>query len=83
MSLSIPSSVPAAYDASRASATAAATSPAQARTTPKNPPFVIKLTDAEQAYQLNLQGQTVPQIADRLSLTAAVVRRYLGITNST
>jgi predicted transcriptional regulator len=44
---------------------------------------VIKLTVAEQAYQLSLQNQTVPQIANQLSTTVAAVNSYLEIINST
>ncbi len=82
MSLSIPSSFPAAsYDASAVSSTAAAAPPAQP--TSNSAPYVIKLTVAQQAFQLSLQEQTVPQIADTLSVTIAAVNSYLGITNST
>jgi len=82
MSLSIPSSSPtAAYNGPAVSSTAAATPPAQPAT--ENAPYVIKLTVAEQAFQLSLQEQTVPQIANQLSLTVEAVNSYLGITNST
>jgi len=81
MSLSIPSAVPiASYDAPGASSTAATAPPAQ---TVDSAPYVIKLTVAEQAYQLSLQNQTVPQIANQLSTTVAAVNSYLEISNST
>ena len=82
MSLSIPSSFPtASYDAPAVFSSAAAAPPARPGT--ENAPYVIKLTTAEQAFQLSLQGQTVPQIADTLSVTIAAVNSYLGITDST
>ena len=81
MSLSIPSSVPiASYDAPGASSTAAAAPPVR---TKASAPYVIKLTVAEQAYQLSLQNQTVPQIANQLSTTVAAVNSYLEIRNAT
>jgi hypothetical protein len=48
----------------------------------EDPPFVIKLTEAEQVYQLSLKDQTVPQIANQLSLTVTAVNNYLGVNNS-
>jgi hypothetical protein len=82
MSLSIPSSFPAAsHDAPTVSSTVSATPPAQLAM--ENEPYVIKLTVAEQAFQLSLQEQTVPQIANKLSVTVAVVKSYLGITDTT
>jgi len=83
MPLSIPGSLPTSpYDALRLHTPAAAPA-AEAKTPPESPPFVVQLTAAEQAYQLTLQGQTVPQIADQLYLTVATVKSYLGIPNST
>jgi hypothetical protein len=81
MSLSIPSSFPTASP-SEASVprTAVAASPAQPPA--EDPPFVIKLTEAQQVYQLSLKDQTVPQIANQLSLTVAAVNNYLEINNS-
>jgi hypothetical protein len=82
MSLSIPNSSPTtSYDAPAVSSTVAAAPPAQPA--PDNAPYVIKLTVAEQAFQLSLQEQTVPQIANQLSVTIAAVKKYLGITDST
>ena len=45
-------------------------------------PYVVKLTEAQQVYQLNNQGQTVPQIANALSLSVEEVNNYLGINGS-
>ncbi len=82
MSLSIPGSFPSASsDASSVSPAAPIAPPVQPVT--EQAPFVIKLTAAEQVYQLSLQEMTVPQIASHLSLTVAAVNRYLGITDST
>jgi DNA-binding CsgD family transcriptional regulator len=81
MNLSIPSSLPtASYQAPRP--TAAAPPPAESKQAPESAPYVIKLTEAEQAYQLSLQEQTVPQIANQLSITVAAVNSYLGISDS-
>jgi hypothetical protein len=81
MSLSIPSSfATASYATPAVPSPAAAAPPAQPVT--DNAAYVIKLTEAEQAYQLSLQDQTVPQIANQLSATVAAVNSYLGINNS-
>ncbi|MGA9527113.1 MAG: hypothetical protein WBS24_03245 [Terriglobales bacterium] len=56
--------------------------PTPDQTAPANPPYVVQLTEAQQVFQLSLQGQAVPQIASSLSLTESAVNSYLGITNS-
>lgn len=82
MSPSIPSSFPTvSQDPPVVSSTAAAAPLAQPATEAE--PYVIKLTVAEQAFQLSLQEQTIPQIANKLSVTVAAVKSYLGIANST
>lgn len=60
--------------------TAAAAQPANSA-----PPAVtdmVKLTMAEQAYNLYTQGQTVPQIATTLNLTVELVNSYLGLSTT-
>jgi DNA-binding NarL/FixJ family response regulator len=42
----------------------------------------IRLTAAQQVYQLYNQGQTVSQIASNLRLSVAVVNGYLNLPNS-
>jgi hypothetical protein len=82
--VSIPSSFPAgSHEAPGVTSTAATPPPAETKPTTETAPYVIKLTVAEQAFQLSLQEQSVPQIANRLSLTVAAVKSYLGITNAT
>ncbi len=43
----------------------------------------VKLTMAEQVYNLYTQGQTVPEIATGLNLTVELVNSYLGLTTTT
>jgi len=70
--------------ASYADVSAASKAPAAppAQTTAEPAPYVVKLTEAEQAFQLSLQGQTVPQIAEQLNLTVDAVNKFLGISDS-
>ena len=42
----------------------------------------VQLTQAERVYQLYNQGQQVPQIANTLSLSEAIVNSYLNISNN-
>jgi DNA-binding NarL/FixJ family response regulator len=50
--------------------------------TANEPTDTIQLTEAQQVYNLYNQGQTVPQIADTLSLSLDSVNLYLGISSS-
>ncbi|MFZ1011100.1 MAG: hypothetical protein WAN65_29950 [Candidatus Sulfotelmatobacter sp.] len=43
----------------------------------------VRLTEAQQVYQLYNQGQAVSQIASNLSLTVSAVNGYLGNSGST
>ena len=43
----------------------------------------VRLTVAQQVYQLYNQGQAVSQIASHLSLTVSAVNGYLGNSGST
>ena len=43
----------------------------------------VRLTEAQQVYQLYNQGQAVSQIASNLSLTENAVNGYLGNSGST
>jgi|HubBroStandDraft_6_1064221.scaffolds.fasta_scaffold374061_2 DNA-binding NarL/FixJ family response regulator len=43
----------------------------------------VRLTVAQQVYQLYNQGQAVSQIASNLSLTVSAVNGYLGNSGST
>jgi hypothetical protein len=64
--------------------TSAAPSPA-AQTTQQPAPApadTVQLSEAQQVYNLYNQGQTVPQIANALSLTVDNVNFYLGVSNS-
>ncbi len=81
MSISISSSIPtASYAAANATSTTPAPQPAP--TTASSPAYVVRLTEAQQVYQLNQQGQTVSQIAGNLSLTVSAVNSYLGVTTA-
>ena len=50
--------------------------------TAENPPYVVQLTDCQQAQQLNQQGEQVSEIAYKLDLTTTAVKSYLGINNT-
>lgn len=43
----------------------------------------VRLTEAQQVYQLYNQGQPISQIASNLSLTVTAVNSYLGNSGST
>jgi DNA-binding NarL/FixJ family response regulator len=43
---------------------------------------IVRLTEAEQAQRLYIQGHTVPQIAFSLSLSQQAVDSYLNISNA-
>lgn len=43
----------------------------------------VKLSEAQQIYQLYNQGQSVTQISTSLSLSVAAVNSYLNISNTT
>lgn len=42
----------------------------------------VRLTEAQQVYQLYNQGQQVRQIAGSLNLTVAAVNNYLNLSSS-
>ncbi len=42
----------------------------------------VRLTVAQQVYDLYIQGQTVPQIATSLNLTVEFVNNYLGLSTT-
>lgn len=82
MSISITSSLAtASLAAANSSSTSAAAQPAPPTT--NDSAYTVKLTEAQQVYQLYNQGQPVSQIASNLSLTVAAVNSYLGIAAST
>jgi DNA-binding NarL/FixJ family response regulator len=64
-----------------------ASNPAPAQPKPAQPSAqasedTIRLTAAQQVYQLYNQGQRVSQIASALSLSVAEVNNYLNLLNS-
>jgi DNA-binding NarL/FixJ family response regulator len=84
MSISVSSAL---ATASVAAANAPSTSAAQTVQQPTNQQttpsaYTVKLTEAQQVYQLYNQGQPVSQIASNLSLTVSAVNSYLGNTGS-
>ncbi|MGD0570492.1 MAG: hypothetical protein ABSA78_18975 [Candidatus Sulfotelmatobacter sp.] len=82
MSISITSSLAtASLAAANSSSTSAAAQSAQPTT--NDSAYTVRLTEAQQVYNLYNQGQAVSQIASSLSLTEAAVNSYLGITAST
>jgi len=42
----------------------------------------VKLSEAQQVYQLHHQGKSVAQISSSLSLSVAAVNGYLNISNT-
>lgn len=81
MSISISNSLtPAAFSAASATTNVAAAQTVQQPA--NNSAYVVRLSEAEQVYQLSNQGQSVPQIATSLSLSVAAVNSYLGVSNS-
>ena len=47
-----------------------------------NPGDTVKLTEAQQVFNLYTQGQSVPEIATNLELTVSAVNSYLGLSSS-
>ena len=41
----------------------------------------VRLSEAQQVYQLYNQGQQIRQIAESLNLTVSAVNRYLNLTH--
>jgi len=77
MSISISSALAIASLAAANSSSTAAAQPAQSA--PNDSAYTVRLTEAQQVYNLYNQGQAVSQIASNLSLTVAAVNGYLGI----
>jgi hypothetical protein len=50
----------------------------QTQQTANLPSDTVTLTEAQQVYQLHLQGQKISQIASNLSLPVDLVNSYLG-----
>jgi DNA-binding NarL/FixJ family response regulator len=84
MSISISSALSTASLAvANSSTTAAATQTAQTvQPTTNAAEDTVKLSEAQQVYQLYNQGQAVSQIATTLSLTVSTVNSYLDISGS-
>jgi DNA-binding NarL/FixJ family response regulator len=83
MSINIPSvaSGEAAAAASPASVSAAAPEVQPVQQVANSSADTVRLTSAEQVYQLYTQGQKVSQIASSLSLSVAAVNSYLNLSN--
>lgn len=62
-----------------ANAPAAATAPSGSNAVEAD---TVKLTLAQQVYDLYIQGQSVPQIATSLNLTVELVNNYLGLATT-
>jgi DNA-binding NarL/FixJ family response regulator len=81
-------SVSSALATASVAANSPSTSTAQRVQQPTNQPTAssagtVRLTEAQQVYQLYNQGQAVSQIASNLSLTENAVNGYLGNSGST
>jgi DNA-binding NarL/FixJ family response regulator len=72
----------------RATPVAAATTSAAPARSPQPQPAAnaqadtVRLSEAQQVYQLYNQGQAISQIASTLNLTVSAVNVYLGVTGS-
>jgi DNA-binding NarL/FixJ family response regulator len=78
MSISISSSLSTESFAAANSSSTSAAAPTQQGTTDQSA-YTVRLTEAEQVYQLYDKGQQVSQIATSLSLPVSRVNNYLGI----
>ena len=84
MSISVSSALATASVAANSPSTSAAQriqQPTNQQTT--SSADTVRLTEAQQVYQLYNQGQAVSQIASNLSLTESAVNSYLGNSGST
>jgi DNA-binding NarL/FixJ family response regulator len=84
MSINIPSVLPGAPTAaeSPSSNTAPAPQVQPVQPTAQASADTVRLTAAEQVYQLYNQGQKVSQIASSLSLSVAAVNSYLNLSKT-
>ena len=83
MSIAIPSSLMVSSLAENDSGASAAMRSAQsAISQPGQIAAIVRLTEAEQAQRLYVEGHTVPQIAFSLSLSEQAVNSYLNIANA-
>jgi DNA-binding NarL/FixJ family response regulator len=80
MSISFSSALSAATAAATNSTSAPPPQPAPQPV--NNSDDTVKLTEAEQVFNLYTQGQTVSEIATNLNLTVSDVNSYLGLTSS-
>lgn len=78
MSISISSSLSIPSLAAANSSSTSAAVQTQQRTTDQSA-YTVRLTEAQQVYQLYNQGQPVPKIATSLNLPVSAVNNYLGI----
>jgi DNA-binding NarL/FixJ family response regulator len=78
MSVSISSSLSTASLAAANSSSTSAAAQSQQQNTDQSA-YTVRLTEAQQVYQLYNNGQQVSQIATRLSLPVSAVNNYLGI----
>jgi DNA-binding NarL/FixJ family response regulator len=82
MSIAIPSSLMLSSLAENDSGVSTAVRNAQAVNSQSELAAIVRLTEAEQAQRLYIQGHTVPQIAFSLSLSQQAVDSYLNISNA-
>jgi hypothetical protein len=73
-----------AFDLGEAAQATAAQPPAPVQQSIRTAPTgdTVKLTEGAQVRALRTQGQTVPEIATSLALSAQVVNSYLGVTSA-
>jgi len=84
MSISVSSALATASVAANSPSTSAAQRIQQpTNQQPTSSADTVRLTEAQQVYQLYNQGQAVSQIASNLSLTVSAVNGYLGNSGST
>jgi DNA-binding NarL/FixJ family response regulator len=84
MSISVTSAIPTLSFVTGNTASNAQAAQNQRPVQPTNtrPADTVRLTEAQQVYQLYNQGQKISQIASALNLSVESVNNYLGITTA-
>jgi DNA-binding NarL/FixJ family response regulator len=81
MSIEIPSVASSTPSAARSAPNPAPAQPKPAQSSTHGSEDTVRLTAAQQVYQLYNHGQKISQIASALSLSVAEVNNYLNLTN--
>jgi DNA-binding NarL/FixJ family response regulator len=82
MSITISNSFPSPSFTAANAASNVAAAPVVQQATTEPATDVVKLSEAQQVYQLSHQGQSAQQIATNLSLTLETVNSYLVVSQA-